>query len=715
MATRKRCTALVVDVSPSMHPHLGPVGDHLSRVVQNRILNARIDEFALIAFGSDETNNDVHTEGLDAAAATGERDYEEEYRNIAVKVPMGCCSSESAEVVASLRGMAGSAPSDYLEALVVASDMLVNHQRGGAFLRRIMLVTDLRTPCEVDDDFIGDIARGMRAVDMQLTVAVVRGEESEDETTRIQEEDTVMANRETLQRLCDLLNEPSDKGPVAVTNRSCIEDHAAALQAAQVKTTKPTTTFRGDLEFTPWMSLKVWVYKKVSEAKPPAMKMYSDAADEAAGDDPTVGRERVFRSYADPDAPVDVAPEMMISAYPYGPANIPIQDEVKELIAARNDKGMKIFGFTSLDQVPHWMGMDEPRVLVPWPTKDGSLAAGMAASAGATDREHRKATEAMSAMARAMQRKGQAALVRAVWTQNSDKVSFGALTPHITKEGDFLLFVPLPFAEDMYSNDFKPLPVPGCKAAAQLGANAKAKLVPTDEQREAAAALVDSLDGSGPDPWDCLNPSLTRTHALIAARATNELAAPPASASGSGPDAAAVLLASPFTGVPAMALPAGRSLVGPGAREAAAAFRLACGGLKLTEPKTGGWKRKRAGTEALPAHREVPEENVAAEHRADDDDDAAVPAHASAQRPQREDGTAPRREPEAARAARPDSTRGDEDAWTVVVKEEPVSQVTMDLPTQVLPVEMEPANIAVPTQVEAPKPAEDDEFFDDMD
>ena len=53
-----------------MHPHLGPVGDHLSRLVQNRILNARIDEFALIAFGSDETNNDVHTEGLDAAAAS---------------------------------------------------------------------------------------------------------------------------------------------------------------------------------------------------------------------------------------------------------------------------------------------------------------------------------------------------------------------------------------------------------------------------------------------------------------------------------------------------------------------------------------------------------------------------------------------------------------------------------------------------------------------
>ena len=707
MATKKKiCTALVVDVSPSMHAHLGHVGDHLSRVVQNRILNAKIDEFALIACGSDDTNNDVHTEGLEAAAASGERDYEEEYRNIAVKVPMGCSSSESAEVVASLRGMAGSAPCDYLEALVVASDMLVNHQRGGAFLRRIMLVTDLRTPCETDDDFIGDIARGMRAVDMQLTVAVVRCEESEDATTRAQEEETVMANKETLRRLCDLLNE----GAVTVANRSCIEDHAVALQAAQVKTTKPTTTFRGDLEFTPWMSLKVWVYKKVSEAKPPSMKMYSDAADETAGDDPTVGRERVFRSYADPDAPVDVAPEMMISAYPYGPANIPIQDEVKELIAARNDKGMKIFGFTSLDQVPHWMGMDEPRVLVPWPTKDGSLAAGMAASAGATDREHRKATEAMSAMARAMQRKGQAALVRAVWTQNSDKVSFGALTPHITKEGDFLLFVPLPFAEDMYSNDFKPLPVPGSKAAEQLNANAKAKLVPTDEQRAAAAALVDALDGSGPDPWECLNPSLTRTHALLAARAANELAAPLAPAAGSGPDAAAALLASPFTGVPAMALPACRSRAGPGASEAAAAFKSACGGLKLTEPKTG-WKRKRGGTEALPARDEDPEEDVPA---GGDDDAAAVP-EAAARKPRREDGGAAPAETASAPPQRTEPPRGDEDAWTVVIKEEPVTQqVVMDAPTQVIPEEEEPANMAVPTQLEAPKPADDDEFFDDM-
>ena len=129
---------------------------------------------------------------------------------------------------------------------------------------------------------------------------------------------------------------------------------------------------------------------------------------------------------------MSVPSEMMISAYPYGPTNIPIQDDVAALVASKNDKGMKIFGFTPLDTVPQWLGMDEARILVPWPGREQSVAAGMAASAGFSPREAGKAAAAMSALARAMERNGVAALTRAVWTQNSDKVNFGALTPHIT-------------------------------------------------------------------------------------------------------------------------------------------------------------------------------------------------------------------------------------------------------------------------------------------
>ena len=83
-----------------------------------------------------------------------------------------------------------------------------------------------------------------------------------------------------------------------------------------------------------------------------------------------VTRERTFTSYADPDNPDDVAPEMMIQAYPYGPANIPVQEDVKALMASKYDKGMKIFGFTPLETVPQWYGMEEARILVPWPTRE---------------------------------------------------------------------------------------------------------------------------------------------------------------------------------------------------------------------------------------------------------------------------------------------------------------------------------------------------------
>ena len=102
-AGKKTCTVLLVDVSaPSMIPHLGWVGDALSRVVQNRMMHAKADEFALVTCGARETKNDVHTEGLENAAMANEQDYEEEYLNVSVDVPMACASPETASAAARL-------------------------------------------------------------------------------------------------------------------------------------------------------------------------------------------------------------------------------------------------------------------------------------------------------------------------------------------------------------------------------------------------------------------------------------------------------------------------------------------------------------------------------------------------------------------------------------------------------------------------------------
>ena len=633
----------------------------------------------------------MHTDGIENAAAAGEDDSEAEYLDIAVKVPMACAKPATADRIAALPLDAGDAAADYLDALTVASDMLVRHERGGGFARHVLFVTDLRTRCEIDDEFIAGIAAGMKGASVRLTVAVVDGD-GDAATTSEADEETKRVNRAMLQGLCDVLNEASG---VAAASMSGIQDAVEALQVAQTKLTKPTTTFRGDLEFTPFVSLKVWVYKKVSEAKPPSMKLRVDDDESGGAHEPNVVvRERSFKSYADPDNPVSVPSEMMISAYPYGPTNIPIQDDVAALVASKNDKGMKIFGFTPLDTVPQWLGMDEARILVPWPGREQSVAAGMAASAGFSPREAGKAAAAMSALARAMERKGVAALTRAVWTQNSDKVNFGALTPHITAEGDFLLFVPLPYSEDMYSSDFKPLPALGTDAAGALAPALAAKLVPTEEQKSAAAALVDALDGNGPDPWTRLNPALTRTHALIHARAVNELAAPLAPPSGTGPDAVRALVAPPLAGRAGLLSDAKDTPAAAAAAAAAAAFKAACGGLALVE-KSVGWKGlKRGAAEALPPgegdrggdgeKRPRQDEVVGASGGERDGDDAAA---AAAEHP-----------PESGAGAR---ETGDGDAW-VVVKQEPNDDVALEDEDDVV-------------AAEPPPPVEDDGFFDDMD
>ena len=549
-AGKKTCTVLLVDVSaPSMIPHLGWVGDALSRVVQNRMMHAKADEFALVTCGARETKNDVHTEGLENAAMANDQDYEEEYLNVSVDVPMACASLETASAAARLEDLGGEdAPADYLDALTVASDVLVRHERGGEFHRRVVFVTDLKTPCAIDDAFLEGIAAGMRGAGVQLVVAVVGAADAADA-------ETVSANEKTLRDLCAALNVGADGvTPVPEPARSRVDDARAVLTELQIKRVKPTTTFRGELRVTPWMSLRVWGYKKVSEAKPPAMRLFDGSAGAAAdgdGDAPMVVRERTFTSYADPDNPKDVPPEMMLSAYPYGPTNIPIQDDVAELVKSKNDKGMDVFGFTPLATVPPWYGMEEARVLVPWPSRAGSAAAGMAASAGISDREAGKAVAAMSSLARAMQRKGVAALTRAVWMQNSDRVSFGALTPHCVREGDFLLFTPLPFAEDAYASSFRPL------QTARVGPGIEKSNEPTNERTNArtdvgaaADALVDALDGNGIDPWRCLNPSLARTNALLHARAADAFAAPLAEAAKGGPAAAAALGAPPRAPTP---------------------------------------------------------------------------------------------------------------------------------------------------------------------
>ena len=78
--------------------------------------------------------------------------------------------------------------------------------------------------------------------------------------------------------------------------------------------------------------------------------------------------------------------------------------------------------------------------------------------------------------------------------------------------GDFFALRPVSRRGGLLASG-KTLPIPASAAAARLTANAAARLVPTEEQCVAADALVDALSDAGPEPWERLNPALTRMHA----------------------------------------------------------------------------------------------------------------------------------------------------------------------------------------------------------
>ena len=343
-----------------------------------------------------ETKNDLHTKEKEMEAEKENGSYDEFYLNVDVKVPMGCSTLASADHIAALSSMAGAAPADYLDGITVAGTMLIEHARGGTFVRRIIFVTDLRTPCELDEDgeeMLLGIGKAMRSSNVQLTVAVVGQEGSDDDDESIRA--TVAANRIMLSRLCAILNAPGvdDKGAivfVAASALSRVDDASHVLLIAQIKQSKPTTTFRGPLELTPWLSLRVWVYKKISELKPPSMKKGNEAGGPGLEE---IAFHKTYTSFEDPDRGLEVNPEMITSAWPYGSANIPIQEDVRKMMASKNEKGIRIVGFTPVDTVPHWFGMEEARVLVPFPTKNVSAAAGLAESAGISVRERPSQTK----------------------------------------------------------------------------------------------------------------------------------------------------------------------------------------------------------------------------------------------------------------------------------------------------------------------------------
>ncbi|EEF50392.1 ATP-dependent DNA helicase 2 subunit KU80 [Ricinus communis] len=456
MARNREGLILLLDVGPSMHNVLPEIERICSMLIQKKLIYSKSDEVGIVVFGTEETVNELTVE------VGG-------YEHVLVLQNMKVVDGDLVEALHHLPR--GTVAGDYLDAIVVGMDMMIKkYQLTNKGKKRLCLITDAGNPIKepyegTKEDQVSTIALQMAAHGVRMETIVVRGRPSQDIDQRIVDEND---------HLLHLFSEKTSAKTVYV------ESPTSLLGALRTRNISPVTIFRGDLEISPKLKIKVWVYKKTSEEKFPTLKKRSDKApptDKYATHEVKVDYE--YKSVEDPNKVVP--PDQRIKGYRYGPQVIPISSAELDAVKFKPEKSVKLLGFTDAANILRHYYMKDVNIFIAEP---GNM----------------RATIAVSALARAMKEMDKVAIVRCVWRQGQGSVVVGVLTPNLSekdKTPDSFYFNVLPFAEDVREFQFPSF------------SNFPASWQPSEQQQEAADNLVMMLDLATPGKEEVLLPDFT--------------------------------------------------------------------------------------------------------------------------------------------------------------------------------------------------------------
>ncbi|TYG93215.1 hypothetical protein ES288_A11G092900v1 [Gossypium darwinii] len=456
MARNKEKLVLLLDVGPSMHGVLSEVEKLCSMLVEKKLIFSKYDELGVVVFGTEESNNDLTTE------VGG-------YQNITVLQDIKVVDGDLVDTLQKLPR--GTVDGDFLDAIVVGMDMLIKKYKDlHKGKKRLCLITNaihpIKDPFEGSkEDQVMTIAEQMAAQGMKIESIVVRGRFSRD------------ANKGVMDENDHLLSIFSKK---THTRTVYVDTPTSLLGALKTRRVTPVTVFRGHLELSPQMKIKVWVYKKTQEEKFPTLKKYSEKA--PASNKLATHQVKVSYEYKSVDGSSNsvIPPEQRIKGYRYGPQVVPISTAEWDAVKFKPEKGIKVLGFTDASKIKRHCYMKDVYLFIAEP--------------GNT-----RATLAVSAIARAMKEMNAVAILRCVWRQGQQNVVVGVLTPNISQNDkipDSFYFNVLPFAEDVREYQF-----PSFNSF-------PASWQPNDQQQKAADELVQMLD-LAPSGKEALLPEFT--------------------------------------------------------------------------------------------------------------------------------------------------------------------------------------------------------------
>ncbi|EOX96206.1 Ku80 family protein isoform 1 [Theobroma cacao] len=456
MARNKEKLVLLLDVGPSMHSVLPEVEKVCSMLVEKKLIFRKNDEVGVVVFGTEETNNDLTKEvgGYDHIVVLED-----------IKVVDG-------DLIDTLQKLPrGTVDGDFLDAIVVGMDMLIKKYKDiHKGKKRLCLITNAVHPIKdslegTKEDQVETIAAQMTAQGMKMESVVVRGRLSQDANKRIMDEND---------RLLSIFSKQT------LTRTVYVDSPTSLLGALKTRRITPVTVFRGDLELSPDMKIKVWVYKRTQEEKFPTLKKYSEKAPQT--NKFATHQVKVDYEYKTVDgASKVVPPEQRIKGYRYGPQVVPISAAEWDAVKFKPEKGVKLLGFTDASNIMRHYYMKDVYLFIAEP--------------GNT-----RAILSVSAIARAMKEMNKVAILRCVWRQGQQNVVLGVLTPNISQNDklpDSFYFNVLPFIEDVREYQFpsfNSFPV---------------SWQPNEQQQKAADELVQMLNLAPSGKEEALLPDYT--------------------------------------------------------------------------------------------------------------------------------------------------------------------------------------------------------------
>uniref|UniRef100_A0A131Z019 ATP-dependent DNA helicase II subunit 2 n=1 Tax=Rhipicephalus appendiculatus TaxID=34631 RepID=A0A131Z019_RHIAP len=412
MAANKEAVAIILDVGPHMNqgPPDGPTDLQEAKtcaelMIQRRIFSESKDEVAVVICGSERTNNSLSSD--------------DEYQNIDVLCGLQPVSFDMLEKLAEVE--ATKHVCDFVDAIVVALDVIVDKTKNLKFSsRRVVLLSNLGGTFNDSQQSI--IAEGMKNSDLSLTIVCPFDvQDIGDDLGKLS------AGQQKAVKYVGRILE-------AVNGDSYTFSQAMpALMSYEKKRTRPTP-WNANLEIGPDISIPISSYIKVVEVKPKPWK-------QCVAKRPAVPVRCDTVYYRNDEKESEVEKDGTIPAYRYGSTLVPFTDENRAAMEgskAGSGRGLQVLGFTDEANIKrHYYMGDKTSYVV---ARKGDESAGAA----------------LSALIQALKKSKMVAIVRYAFSDKSAP-RMGFLSPRIKERYECLVFIQLPYMEDLRRFTFLPL------------------------------------------------------------------------------------------------------------------------------------------------------------------------------------------------------------------------------------------------------------------